>query len=167
MRTLRSMFVLLVALYASGCERARAPDATESAALTTTIQQLEERLRQGMVASDTAALASLWAPEYVSTSAVGHTSNRTESLMAYGTGLVNVDTAIVRDLDVRMYRTTGVSLGLLDWSGTAAGRPFRGTVRFQHVWALTDGSWRLVASQLTSQPVPDATRPLGGPTPVR
>lgn len=105
-----------------------------------------------MLAGDTMLLGSLWAPEYLSTSAVGHTSTRTESLMAYGSGLVQIDSAVVRDLDVRIYGETAVSLGLLDWAGAAAARPFTGTVRFQHVWVRQDGTWRLVASQLTSQP---------------
>lgn len=159
MRAFRPVFALLGALHAAGCEPARSPDTTESTTSSATVQQLEERLRQGMVTADTAVLGALWAAEYMSTSAVGHTSNRTESLMAYGSGLVKVDTAVVRDLDVRTYRTTAVSLGLLDWVGSAAGRPFRGTVRFQHVWVLNDGDWRLVASQLTNQPAPDATGP--------
>lgn len=128
----------------------------DDATVTATIRDNEERLRQGIVAADTVTLAALWAPEYLSTSAVGHTSNRAESIMAYGAGLVKVASAEVRDLDVRTYGTTAVSLGMLDWSGTAAGRPFRGTARFQHVWVMRDGSWRLVASQLTNQPAFDA-----------
>lgn len=124
----------------------------DDASVTATIRDLEEQLRQGIVAADTVALAALWASEYLSTSAVGHTSNRAESLVAYGTGLVKVASAEVRDLDVRTYGNTAVSLGMLDWSGAAAGRPFSGTARFQHVWVMRDGNWQLVASQLTNQP---------------
>lgn len=124
----------------------------DDASVTATIRELEERLRQGIAAADTATLASLWAPEYLSTSAVGHTSSRTESLMAYGAGLVKVTSAEVRDLDIRTYGNTAVGLGMLDWSGTAAGSPFQGTARFQHVWVSREGRWQLVASQLTNQP---------------
>ena len=113
----------------------------------------EERLRQAIVGADTAVLAALWAPEYLSTSAVGHTSTRDESLMAYGGGLVRVDSAEVSDLDIRVYGNTAVVLGLQRWGGQAAGRPFSGLARFQHVWLRQrDGSWQLVASQLTGQP---------------
>lgn len=161
MRTRPALLLIIGALGASGCERAQPSRMADSEAVTTTVRQLEERLRAAMVASDTAVLGSLWAPEYVSTSAVGHTSNRTESLVAYGSRLVKVDSAAVRDLDVRSYGTTAVSLGLLDWGGTAAGQQFASTVRFQHVWVLSNGSWRLVASQLTSQPPRGAAPPAG------
>lgn len=118
------------------------------------IAQLEERLREGMARADTSLLGSLWAPEYLSTSAVGHTSTRAEALMAFGAGMVRLDTVSIRDLDIRPYGATAVSLGFMDWSGQAAGSPFASTVRFQHVWVNSDGAWRLVASQLTNQPTP-------------
>ncbi len=118
------------------------------------IAQMEERLRDGMARADTALLGSLWAPEYLSTSAVGHTSTRAEALMAFGAGMVRLDTVVIRDLDIRPYGATAVSLGFMDWSGQAAGSPFASTVRFQHVWVHSDGVWRLVASQLTNQPTP-------------
>ena len=154
-RTLRSVLPSLAALLIA-CQRERPSSTGGDESVAASIRQREERLRQGMVASDTAILGSLWAPEYLSTSAVGHTSNRTEALVAYGAGLVNVDTAAVRDLAVRVYGSTAVSHGMLDWAGTAAGRPFSSTVRFLHVWVSSDGSWRLVASQLTNQPGTDS-----------
>jgi hypothetical protein len=116
------------------------------------IAALEERLTSAMVASDTATLARLWADEYRSTSAVGHTSTRAEALMAYTAGLVQVDSAAVQDLDVRSYGNAAVSLGYLHWAGTAAGTPFVAVARFQHVWIFSDTAWRLVASQMTNQP---------------
>ena len=155
-RTLRPVLPLLGALLIA-CQRERTPSASGDESVAASIRQREERLRQGMVAGDTAILGALWAPEYLSTSAVGHTSNRAEALMAYGAGLVNVDTAAVRELGVRVYGSTAVSHGMLDWAGTAAGRPFSSTVRFLHVWVSSDGSWRLVANQLTNQPSGDST----------
>ena len=155
MRTRSSLVTVLCALVI-GCQRERAPSAGGDESVAASIREREERLRQGMVAGDTTVLGSLWAPEYLSTSAVGHTSNRSEALMAYGAGLVNVDTAVVRDLAVRLYGSTAVSHGMLDWTGTAAGRPFSSTVRFLHVWVAADGGWRLVASQLTNQPPSDS-----------
>lgn len=150
-----SLFLALFLTLSLACGGSSTPDHARdalSAPDTAAIRSQEERLRQAMVGGDTATLASLWAPEYLSTSAVGHTSDRAQSLMAYGGGLVNVDTAVVRDVEIRFYGTTAVALGMMDWSGSAAGRAFGGTVRFQHVWAHADGAWRLVASQLTSQP---------------
>jgi hypothetical protein len=155
LRALAPSVTLLGALV-SACQRERPAGAGGDESAAASIRQREERLRQAMVASDTGVLGSLWAAEYLSTSAVGHTSNRTEALTAYGAGLVNVDTAAVRDLGVRVYGSTAVSHGMLDWAGTAAGRPFSSTVRFLHVWVARDGSWRLVASQLTNQPTSDS-----------
>lgn len=143
--------LLLLTQACSAPQPGRAAGTPDTPGTPTEITALEEQLRRAIVASDTATLAGLWAPEYLSTSAIGHTSNRAESLMAYGGGLVNVDTAVVRDVDVRFYGGTAVSLGVLEWAGSAAGRPFAGTVRFQHVWARTSGGWQLVASQLTNQ----------------
>lgn len=151
---------LLALMLAVGCrpDPAPAPDGAgavptpDSAAAHAAVVSAEERLRRAMVAADTGALAELLAPEYLSTSAVGHTTDRRGALMAYGGGLVKVDSAAVDELDVRPYGFAAVSLGRMVWGGTAAGREFRGTVRFQHVWVVRDGAWRLVASQLTGQP---------------
>lgn len=126
--------------------------APDSASARREVARAEERLRVAMVGADTAALASLLAAEYLSTSAVGHTTDRQGALMAYGGGLVRVDSASVAELDIRPYGGTVVSLGRMTWGGTAAGRPFAGTVRFQHVWVWQPGGWRLVANQLTGQP---------------
>lgn len=144
--------VLLGSFAPAGCRPESSPSPGRAETVPSSVPQFEERLRQAMVGADTAALGALWAPEYLSTSAVGHTSSRAEALLAYGSGLVKIDAAVVHDLDVRTYGMTAVSLGLLDWAGTAAARPFAGTVRFQHVWVFSDGTWRLVASQLTGQP---------------
>ena len=155
-RSLRPVLTLLSVLVI-GCQRERPASANDGASIAASIRQSEEQLRQGMIAGDTAILGTLWAPEYLSTSAVGHTSTRAEALMAYGAGLVKVDTATVRDLGVSAYgSTTAVSHGMLDWAGTAASRPFSSTVRFLHVWVSSDRSWRLVASQLTNQPSVDS-----------
>jgi hypothetical protein len=145
--------VVFLAVLQSACQRERPAAAVPGAdSARAAVERLEERLRLGMLAADTTRLAALWAREYLSTSAVGHTSTRDEALVAFGSGLVRVDTAALRELDVRTYDNAAVSLGFMDWSGSAAGGPFRGTVRFQHVWVNRDGAWRLVASQLTNQP---------------
>lgn len=133
-----------------GC--AGAPDRAPSPADTVAVRSGEARLASAMIASDTAVLAALWAPEYVSTSAVGHTSDRAQSLMAYGAGLVRVDSVKLRDIELRPYGEAVVALGFMDWTGAAAGQPFKSTVRFQHVWAGRGDSLRIVASQLTNQP---------------
>lgn len=116
------------------------------------IAALEERLRAAMMAEDTVTLAALWAPEYTSTSAVGHSTTRAEGLMAYGAGLVRVDTAALREVTVRQGGDTAVSTGILEWAGAAAGGPFGSTVRFEHEWVRQDGRWRLVSSHLTRLP---------------
>lgn len=131
---------------------------SDSAAIAAVLAR-EEALRLAMVSADTAALGALLSAEYLSTSAVGHTSTRAETILAYGAGLVRVDSAAIRDVDVRAYGTTAVALGFLDWSGQAAGQPFSATARFQRVWVQqADGRWMLVASQLTGQ-APGAGRP--------
>ena len=137
---------------ACGRPAPRAAATSGAAADPAAMAPLEEQLRHAMVSADTATLARLWAPAYRSTSAVGHTTDRAQSLMAYGAGLVRVDTAVVRDITDEVRGDTTVSVGLMDWAGTAAGQPFGGTVRFQHVWVRTAAGWQLVESQLTSQP---------------
>jgi hypothetical protein len=150
--------LLLAAVAACGEDSQRVPasaataPAPDSAAAHSAVTQAEERLRAAMVGADTAVLAGLLAPEYLSTSAVGHTTDRQGTLMAYGGGLVKVDSAAVDDLEVRPYGGAVVSVGRMVWGGTAAGRAFGGTVRFQRVWAWRDGGWQLVANQLTGTP---------------
>lgn len=153
-------FPLALALLSGGSACTPRGEALPDSEVVRAIEQHEERLRSAIVDADTLALGGLLAPEYLSTSAVGHTSNRAESMMAYSAGLVKVDSATVAELDVRRYGNTAVSLGFMRWSGTAASRPFSGTVRFQHVWVHDGNSWHLVASQLTNQPA--APRPPGG-----
>src|SRR5512139_1822421 len=89
---------LLAACALPACQRAPAarPDA---GAGRSPVEQREEQLRLAVISADTAQLGALWAPEYLSTSAVGHTSTRAEALMAFASGLVKVDSAVVRELD--------------------------------------------------------------------
>lgn len=157
---IRISAALLAGGLLAGCQ-GEPPRASNADSTRVVIAQMEGRLREGMVRADTALLASLWAPEYLSTSAVGHTSTRAEALMAFGAGMVRLDSVAIRDLDIRPYDATAVSLGYMDWAGQAAGSPFASTVRFQHVWVHNGGAWRLVASQLTNQPA-SATRPGSG-----
>lgn len=150
--------LLLATVAACGNDAQRVPGsvaaapAPDSAAAHAAVTRAEERLRAAMVGADTAVLAGLLAAEYLSTSAVGHTTDRPGTLMAYGGGLVKVDSAAVDDLEVRPYGGAVVSRGRMVWGGSAAGRTFSGTVRFQRVWAWRDGEWQLVANQLTGTP---------------
>ena len=116
------------------------------------IEAAEERLRAAMVAADTATLGALWAPDYASTSAVGHSTTRAEGLMAYGAGLVRVDTAALREVTVQQRGDSAVSTGILEWAGSAGGGPFGSTVRFEHRWVRQAGQWRLVSSRLSRLP---------------
>lgn len=116
------------------------------------IEAVEEQLRAAMVAADTTALAAIWAPEYRSTSAVGHTTSRAEGLMAYAAGLIRVDTAALREVTVQQRGDSAVSTGLLQWAGAAAGGPFGSTLRFEHHWVRQAGQWRLVTNRLTRLP---------------
>jgi ketosteroid isomerase-like protein len=150
----------LAALFA-GCERRPSPPSeAEESPRPDVFISLEHRLLDAMRAADTAALGDLWAPEYRSTSAVGHTSTRAEALMAYAVGLVRVDSADVSEVDVRTYGRTAIVFGALRWGGMAAGGPFTQVARFQHVWVRqADGRWQLVASQMTAQPAAGRGRP--------
>ena len=155
---LRAAFVCSLLAGAMACEsEAGRPSPApvpppDSGAAVAEVRTREEELRLAMLASDTAALGGLLAAEYLSTSAVGHTSTRAETILAYGARLVRVDSAAIRDLDLRVYGSAVVALGYLDWSGEAAGQPFHATARFQRVWAReADGRWMLVANQLTGQ----------------
>lgn len=146
----RSLLLLLVA-----CTPASAPvpGAADDTAFRAEVLAAETRLREAMVAGDTVALGTLWAPEYRSTSAVGHASSRTESLMAYGQRLVVVDSAVMADPEVRVYGPAAMVRGTLTWAGRAVGQPFAATASFLHLWARQpDGRWLLVASQMTGQP---------------
>ncbi len=152
---------LLALAAATGCAR------TSAERERTQVEALEDSLRAATVRADTAVLGALYAADYLSTSAVGHTSSRDEALMAYRLGLVRADSARIGNLDIRVYGGTALVLGLLQWGGLAAGQPFAATARFQHVWVRQpDGRWQIVASQMTNQPPPriaaespDTTRP--------
>lgn len=154
LRPAHCFLAALVIVLSLGCQvRRLAPAASGTGDSRPLFEALEDSLLKAILSPDTVVLGQLWAPEYLSTSAVGHTSSRSESLMAYGGGLVHVDSAQIGNLDIRRYGQAGVVLGLMRWGGQAAGRPFGGTVRFQHVWVQqADRTWQLVASQLTGQP---------------
>ncbi|MBK8006417.1 MAG: DUF4440 domain-containing protein [Gemmatimonadetes bacterium] len=126
------------------------------------IPALEERLRAAMMAADTAALAALWAPEYSSTSAVGHSTTRAEGLMAHGAGLVRVDTAALREVTVRQRGDSAVSTGILE-AGSAGAGPFGSTVRFRASLGAAGGT--VAAGDEPAQPAALGAAPAAIPAP--
>lgn len=114
----------------------------------TTIETLEESLRQAMLISDILALDELIADDLVFTLPTGLVIDKQADLEAHRSGIQKYHQIEIDDRQIHHYG---------DWAVVAleakiAAEVFSGTYRFTRVWAKRQNRWQIVAghaSQIT------------------
>ncbi|VXB15773.1 Cytochrome P450 oxidoreductase [Burkholderia sp. 8Y] len=111
------------------------------------IRALEERLRQAMIASDVNALDALLADDLSFVDATGKVWTKADDLNGHRYGMQRIDTLKVEEQSIRVYGAFAVTVTRVAISGTFAGAPFTGSLRYTRTWGETAGAWRVVAAQ--------------------
>lgn len=113
----------------------------------TGIRELEERLKKAMVASDVDALDALLADDLSFVDATGKVWTKADDLNGHRYGMQRIEKLDVEDQSVRLYGSFAVTVTRVAISGTFAGAPFAGSLRYTRTWGDIGGTWRVVAAQ--------------------
>ncbi|MDX2192067.1 MAG: Rid family hydrolase [Gemmatimonadales bacterium] len=122
-------------------------------AATRTIRALNARYDTAMLVRDTAMLASLLAPEFVTVHPGGVSETRAQAIASLSRGDVRMTTGGSDSVEVTLLGPDhAMVVGRFTGRGTARGKPFRLRERYLGVWARRDGRWWLVREQGTALP---------------
>ncbi len=111
------------------------------------IRELEEQLRQAMTSSDVKALDALLADDLTFVDAAGKVWSKSDDLNGHRYGMQRIDKLEVEEQSIRVYGAFAVTVTRVALSGTFAGAPFAGSLRYTRTWGETAGGWRVVAAQ--------------------
>ncbi|MFM0052187.1 nuclear transport factor 2 family protein [Caballeronia grimmiae] len=111
------------------------------------IRELEEQLRQAMLSSDVKALDALLADDLSFVDATGKVWTKADDLNGHRYGMQRIDRLDVEEQSIRVYGAFAVTVTRVALSGTFAGAPFAGSLRYTRTWGETTGGWRVAAAQ--------------------
>jgi ketosteroid isomerase-like protein len=111
------------------------------------IRELEARLKDAMLASNVEALDTLLADDLTFVDATGKVWSKADDLNGHRYGVQRIDRLEVEEQSVRTYGAFAVTVTRVAISGTFAGAPFAGSLRYTRTWGEVGGAWKVVAAQ--------------------
>jgi ketosteroid isomerase-like protein len=111
------------------------------------IRDLEARLKDAMLASNVDVLDTLLADDLTFVDATGKVWSKADDLNGHRYGVQRIDRLEVEEQSVRAYGTFAVTVTRVAISGTFAGAPFAGSLRYTRTWGEVGGAWKVVAAQ--------------------
>jgi ketosteroid isomerase-like protein len=111
------------------------------------IRDLEARLKDAMLASNVDVLDTLLADDLTFVDATGKVWSKADDLNGHRYGVQQIDRLAVEEQSVRAYGTFAVTVTRVAISGTFAGAPFAGSLRYTRTWGEVGGAWKVVAAQ--------------------
>ncbi|TBR57454.1 DUF4440 domain-containing protein [Westiellopsis prolifica IICB1] len=117
--------------------------------IETQIINVEERLRQAMLASDVSVLNELLAPEIIITSHLGELLGKQDDLAAHESGLFKIHELIPSQQHIQIHGEVAIVSVRMQVSGSYNGSPANGDFRYTRVWAVSvSGSWHIIAAHI-------------------
>jgi ketosteroid isomerase-like protein len=111
------------------------------------IRELEQRLKAAMMTSDVDVLDALLADDLTFVDATGKLWSKADDLNGHRYGLQRIDSLAIDEQNVRVYGTFAITVTRVSISGTFAGTPFAGSLRYTRTWGDVNGAWKVVAAQ--------------------
>lgn len=114
---------------------------------TTTIERLEERLRDAMLSSDIAALDELLGDQIVFTNQNGQRLSKADDLAVHRSGMLDIGRIDMVDKPViRLLEDSAVVCVTVDLAGSYDSQQFAGTFAYTRLWHRSEGRWRIEAA---------------------
>lgn len=117
-----------------------------------TIRALEDSRTQAVLHADTAALARMVADDFVEIARTGQLRTKSDNIRDLASGRLRLLTLEHDSVTVRMYGDVGVLTAIARQTGTFAGFPFAGNIRYTRIFVRRDGRWQAVLMQQTPLP---------------
>ncbi|MEO8131411.1 MAG: nuclear transport factor 2 family protein [Bryobacteraceae bacterium] len=114
------------------------------------LKAIEEKWDAANLKGDAAALASIFADGFITTSNEGKVRGKVEMVAEVKSGDIKYQTAKVEDMKVYVYGDTAIVNG--KWTGkfTLKGKPVTTVERYTDTYARQNGKWLCVASHGSS-----------------
>ena len=113
------------------------------------IINIEERLRQAMLASNVSVLDELLAPEIIITNHLGQLLEKQDDLAAHESGLIKIDELKPSEQHIQIHGEVAIVSVRMQITGSYDGNPSNGDFRFTRVWAISSsGNWHIVAAHI-------------------
>ena len=113
------------------------------------VAQAEHQLAAAHLQLDLKTIEYLLHPDYVIVQPGGKVETKAEVIASYDTGLRHWDTALVDQLDIRLYGDTAIVVGRWRASGQHGTERFDYAARFLSIWVKQVGRWQNVGYQST------------------
>ena len=115
----------------------------------TQIVNIEERLRQAMLASNVSVLNELLAPEIIITNHLGELLKKQDDLAAHKSGLFKIIELKPSEQQIQIHGEVAIVSVRMQLSGRYNGNPTNGDFRFTRVWAVSSsGAWHIIAAHI-------------------
>lgn len=147
--------ILLFLFYMTAEGLAQGPPVTagcEVGNAARTLCEMELRLTEALRRNDADALSQIYADEFRLINFRGTRVDKAAVLSALRQGALRFDSLVVSELEVRVYGDVGIISGRQKQVAREPGpdtAPHPKIVRFTHVYVRREGTWQLIASQIT------------------
>jgi ketosteroid isomerase-like protein len=112
------------------------------------IEQLEQRLRQAMLASDVHALDALVDDRLLFVGPDGALYSKAQDLELHRSGVQRIHRLDFAELAVETHGSFAVATVLADLEGSFDGQRFEGRFRYLRTWAGRGADWKVVAGSV-------------------
>jgi ketosteroid isomerase-like protein len=113
------------------------------------IADVEERLRQAMLASDVHVLDELLAPDIIITSHRGEILKKQDDLAAHTSGAFKINELNPSERQIQVLGAVAIVSVRMQIMGSYQGSPANGDFRFTRVWARSQqDTWHIVAAHI-------------------
>ena len=113
------------------------------------VVQAEQRLAAAHLQLDLETIEHLLHPDYVIIQPGGKVETKAEVIASYNTGTRHWETALVDQLDIRLYGDTARVVGRWRASGQHGTEQFDYAARFLSIWVKHAGRWQNIGYQST------------------
>ena len=115
----------------------------------TQIINIEERLRQAMLASNVTVLNELLAPEIIITNHLGEVLEKQDDLAAHKSGLFKINELKPSEQHIQIHGEVAIVSVRMQISGSYDGNPTNGDFRFARVWTVSsNGTWHIIVAHI-------------------
>ena len=111
------------------------------------LMQMEKDLPDLVMRRDRAAIARLFADDFLGFNPVGQRLTKTQVLAQIASPEAEVDSLRHEQIEVRVYGDAAVATGITVVKGRHQGQEVQGRFRYMHFLVQREGRWQIVAGQ--------------------
>jgi hypothetical protein len=116
------------------------------------LMDLENKISAAYLHGDTKTVEASLDERYTLTNSHALVSHRDDDLRELRAGDPKYTEFRTHDMQARIWGDTGVVIGVVSLKGTSGGKAFDADMRFTDTFVRTNGTWKMVAAQVT--PIP-------------